>query len=278
MSNTQSAKLTDFSLEMTSRDIGSIPQVAASISNNTQVKIAYLGNETMKQRLDAIEALNKHSLEPMPIISARRITSPAELESYLSQAKKVAAIESLFLVGGDPSAPQGPFSDSLELIQSHCIEKFAIKNIGIAGYPVGHPKVHNDILWAYLKQKHSELVARGFSVEITTQLSFDAEGVINWIEQVRQANIDAPIRIGVPSPTTLTGLMKFAKQCRVSTSLGLLLQYGWKVSSLLGNIGPESFLEIIQERLQQLDLGDVRLHIYPIGNLVNAVKWANKNL
>jgi methylenetetrahydrofolate reductase (NADPH) len=273
MSDIWSPTFTDFSLETTAKGAERFRHAAPHVPEGAQVKIAYLGNETLEQRITAIKTLRASRVSPMPIISARRLESSVMLDSYLMQAIRVGRIESIFLVGGDPSAPQGPFTDSMDVINSNLLDKFELDTIGIAGYPEGHPRIRDEVLWIYLKRKIDGLISRGFSVEITTQLCFDVELVISWIEQVRREGIHVPIRIGIPSPSTVTGLLKFASQCRVGASMRLLRQYGWQVTSLLGPVGPEGFLAALREGLEHRDLGDVRLHVYPMGELSTVMQW-----
>lgn len=280
MKGIRSHIFTDFSLETTAREAVQLLYAAPNFPEDIQIKVAFLGNETLEQRLSAIEALSTIGASPMPIISARRLTSIADLDSYLTKAIRVAPITEIFLVGGDPAEPKGPLSDSLSVINSNVLNKFSttINTIGIAGYPEGHPHVKDEVLWKYLKRKNHELLSRGFSVEITTQLSFNIEAIISWIERVRCEGIDAPIRVGIPSPSTLKGLLKFANQCRVSTSIRLLSQYGWKVTSLLGTVEADNFLTLLNYSVRNKDLGDVRLHVYPMGELISAARWAQCKL
>ncbi|WP_062270465.1 methylenetetrahydrofolate reductase [Endozoicomonas arenosclerae] len=270
--------LADYSLEIIAREAAAVALARTELAAGTEVKIAYLGSETLEQRLAAVEALAANQLNPMPIISSRRLDSANTLETYISEAKKVADIDRVFVVGGDPAKPQGPFSDSLEVIVCDRLQSFDIQTVGIAGYPQGNPHIPDEVLEDYLIRKYQALTERGFKVEITTQLAFDAEAVIRWIEQIRRDGINAPVRVGIPGPTTLTGLLKFAKQCRVSTSLGMLKQFGWKVTSLLAPVGPESFVTALQEGIQQKGLTGVHLHIYPMGNLNGSAQWAKQHL
>ncbi|WP_157953575.1 methylenetetrahydrofolate reductase [Zobellella maritima] len=264
---------TDFSMETTAKNAARFLQARPHVPEGAQVKIAFLGNETFEQRLQAVETLHASRVSPMPIISSRRLESLNVLDSYLTQATRTGQIRSIFLVGGDPSSPRGPFIDSMDVINSHILDKADIDTVGIAGYPEGHPRIGDQALWDYLKRKIHALTARGFSVEITTQLSFDVELVMSWIERVRREKIDVPIRVGIPSPSTVNGLLKFAGQCHVGVSMRLLRQYGWKITSLLGTVGPEHFLSTLQDGLTHRELGDVRLHVYPMGELSGVMKW-----
>lgn len=269
----RSRLLMDFSLETTAKDAARFLQIRQLVPEGPQVNIAFLGSETFDQRLAAIETLGACGAHPTPIISARRLESLDVLESFLAQAVRIGRIQGIFLVGGDPSAPQGPFADSMDVINSDVLDKFEIATVSIAGYPEGHPRIRDEVLWNYLKRKVHALTSRGFKVEITTQLAFDAEAVMSWIEQVRRQGIHVPIRVGIPSPSTVSRLLKFARQCHVGGSMRLLRQHGWQLTSLLGSASPESFLISLRGGLEHRDLGDVRLHIFPLGDLPGTIQW-----
>ncbi|MDR9752659.1 methylenetetrahydrofolate reductase [Pseudomonas sp. SZMC_28357] len=264
-----------FTLETTARDSAQFHRDGALLPPGTRVNIAYLSSETLEQRLEAVSTLVQQGLSPFPIISSRRLGSVDVLERYLSEAIRLADIRGILLVGGDPATPQGPFNDSLEVINSGLLQRFKLQSVSIAGYPQGHPKIADEVLWRYLEQKVRALQDQGCAVDITTQLTFDAEAVVAWIEQVRRAGIQAPIHIGVPSPSTLPGLLKFASQCRVGVSMAMIKQYGWKATSLLSNVGPEAFLAVLQQAVAQRDLGDVRLHVFPLTGLPTMMHWIN---
>jgi methylenetetrahydrofolate reductase (NADPH) len=161
----------------------------------------------------------------------------------------------------------------MDVINGRFLDGLAIETVGIPGYPEGHPRISDEKLWDYLRRKVDALTAKGFKVEITTQLSFDTDAVVGWIKQVRQAGIDVPIRIGIPSPGSVSGILNFARQCRVATSAHLLQRYGWQVTSLLGTEGPERFLNALLQRMASNELGELRLHVYTLGDVPRAVQW-----
>ena len=261
------------SLETTAKNAVQFCQLEATIPRNTPINIAFLGSENLDDRVAAVAALHASGLQPRPIISARRQTSTNVLKSYLSQAVEAGQVRGVFLVGGDPSTPKGPLSDSLQLINGGFLDGLGIETVGVAGYPEGHPRISSDVLARYLKLKTRTLADKGFSIEITTKLSFNVNRVISWIEEIRHAGIDAPIRIGMPSPTTLIAMLKFAQQCRVETSAHLLHQYGWRLTSLLDSTGPNRFLDTLSHQMSQRNLGTLGLHIFQLGQLDKAIKW-----
>src|SRR5690606_4608035 len=122
------------------------------------------------------------------------------LEEFLAALQAQVTSENVFSVGGDPSSPEGAYSDSLEVIQTGLPQKYGVKHVSIAGYPEGHPDIKDAELWRVLEGKAATLKEQGLPGTILTQFGFDVDPVFTWIEQVRAKGIDLPIRIGVPGP------------------------------------------------------------------------------
>ncbi len=261
------------SLETTAGGAFRFAYMASHLSPNTSVNIAFIDTESAEERIVAIDVLQSSGLSPRPIVSARRFTSEQALRSFLHRAVQLKGVRDLFLVGGDPAVPRGPFRGSLDVINGSYLDETNISAIGIAGYPEGHPHIEDVVLLDSLHNKVEALSAKGLHVEITTQLSFDVLAVIAWIQRVRGIGIDAPIRIGIPSPAGVSEILNFAKLCRVRTSVQLLQRYGWETTSLLSSAGPDRFLTELLERTDRLDLGPLSLHLYPLGNLEKALQW-----
>jgi methylenetetrahydrofolate reductase (NADPH) len=262
-----------YALEITGKDIAEISEARTAIAPATPINIAFLGNESHEQRINAAGVILACGLLPVPIISSRRLKSKEDRDALLSGLVREADIDRVILVGGDPSAPAGPYSDSLDLIASNILDDFGIRHVGIVGYPEGHPKITDAALWDALARKVDLLRDAGRTVEITTQYGFDAEAVIAWIEKVRALGIDAPIRIGVPGPANVKRLLRFAVQFGVGTSAAIVHKYGFSLASLLSKVGPERFLAQLGKRLADDDLGVIRLHFYPFGGIAPTVEW-----
>jgi methylenetetrahydrofolate reductase (NADPH) len=262
-----------YSLEITGKDIAEISEARAAIAPATPINIAFLGNETHAQRINAAAVIRACGFTPVPIISSRRLKSKDDRDALLTGLARATPIERVILVGGDPSSPAGPYRDSLDLLASNILDDHGIRHVGIVGYPEGHPKIGDAALWDALARKVELLRGAGRTVEITTQYGFDAEAVIAWITRVRALGIDAPIRIGVPGPADVKRLLRFAVQFGVGTSAAIAHKYGFSLVNLLSKVGPERFLARIGKGLAAHDLGAVRLHFYPFGGIAPTVDW-----
>lgn len=263
-------------IETTARDAAAFSGLGNLAPSGMAVNIAFIGNESFDERVAAVAGLHGAGFRPRPIISARRVISSEVMRSYLTRSVEVGRVDGIFLVGGDPATSAGPFTDSLQVIEGGYLDGLGLQSVGIAGYPEGHPKIADEVLWHYLKRKTHALASRGFKLEITTQLSFDVQAVMNWIRQVRDNGIDAPIRIGIPAPATMADILNFARQCRVGTSAQLLKHYGWQLTSLMSPQGPDRFLDTLIERMEPTELQTLRLHLFPIGNPMHILQWLER--
>lgn len=267
------ALLQGFSLEMTGKDVPSLQEVGRTLPAGTRINVTFLANEDQQLRVDAASAVRSLGYTPVPHLSARRLTSANELESYLRALAAARANEQVFVVGGDPESPLGPYSDALDVVRSGLLEKHGVREVGIAGYPDGHPDIDDARLWEALTDKAAAVSERGMSGVILTQFGFDAASVERWIRQVRERGIELPIRVGVPGPAGVKRLLGYARRFGIASSAGIVEKYGFSLANLLGTAGPDRFVVDLASRLDST-AGDVALHLYTFGGLRASAEWA----
>ncbi|SFR89487.1 methylenetetrahydrofolate reductase (NADPH) [Microbacterium sp. cf046] len=268
--------MTDFSLEMTGKDIDDLDQAAGLIPAGTRVNVTFLGNEDLEMRLAASRSVLAKGLVPVPHISARRLTSRAELETYLGALRDAGAIDSVFAVGGDPSEPAGPYSDSESVIRSGLLAEYGVRRVSIAGYPEGHPDIADDVLWDALAGKADSLAKQGLEGTIITQFAFDEEPVFAWIEKVRDRGITLPIRIGVPGPAGVKRLVGFARRFGIGANAMIVKKYGFSLTNLMGTAGPDKLICALESGYDAERHGEVHLHFYTFGGLTATSEWIQR--
>jgi methylenetetrahydrofolate reductase (NADPH) len=263
-----------YSLEMTAKDIPALRAAAPRIAPETPIAITFLPNEMMDARIAAAAEVRALGFEPMPHLSARRITSHEELEQIVARTVAEAGVKRMFLVAGDPPVPAGPFADTMALLATGLFERHGIRAIGIAGHPEGHPWMTDGQCWEALEAKHAELESRGIATLIVTQFGFDAGPFLSWLRTLRARGLDVPVRIGVPGPAGVATLMRFAARCGVGASAGVMAKYGISLTRLIGSAGPDALVDQLGKELGP-EHGPVRLHFYPFGGLEKTVDWIN---
>ncbi|WP_084079148.1 methylenetetrahydrofolate reductase [Demequina sp. NBRC 110057] len=270
------AALDDYSFEITARDLPALASTADRFPAGTRVNVTYLGTEDAADRLAAARAVADHGLTPVPHISARRLLSEADLTSFLDGLAAQGTHRRVFAVGGDPAQPHGPYSEAAQVIASGHLAAAGVREVGIGGYPEGHPDIDDAALWDALTLKTRLIAEQGMNAAIATQFSFDTDAVLTWIRRVRDAGVDAPIRVGVPGPAGVKRLLGFARRCGVASSATLARKYGFSLGNLLGTAGPDAFIEDLAAGIDHGVHGEVRLHFFTFGGLDATASWLER--
>jgi methylenetetrahydrofolate reductase (NADPH) len=263
-----------YSLEMTAKEIEGLKEAAPLIRPGTQVAVTFLPGEELQQRVDAAVLVRELGFEPIVHLSARRIESENQLDWYLGEITTKAKVKRVFIIAGDPPEPEGPYSTSLQIIESGLLEKHGIEIVGVGGHPEGHPNNTLAELWDWMERKLAAIRAHGMVPLVVTQFAFDDDAIVAWLAEMRARNIDVPVRLGVPGPAGIKRLLGFAKRCGVGASASVMKKYGISITNLIGSAGPDKLVESLKKKLGT-EHGRVRLHFYPFGALTASAEWIN---
>jgi len=265
--------LNGFSLEMTGKDAAKLADARNSIPRGTRINVTFLENEDARLRLDAARAVKQAGCVPVPHIPARRLGSPQMLEEFLAALAAEGATDSVFVVAGDPAVPLGPYEDALAVIESGLLQRYGVRDVGVSGYPDGHPAISDAALWTALEGKVAALARLGLPASVITQFGFDVDPVLTWIEAVRDRGIEAPVRVGVPGPAGVRRLLTYAARFGVGTSAGIARKYGFSITNLMGTAGPDRFIRALADAYDPRRHGEVKLHFYTFGGLKPTADW-----
>ncbi|MCG7208546.1 methylenetetrahydrofolate reductase [Streptomyces arenae] len=271
---TGSSLLDDYSLEMTAKDVPKLEEAHDTIPRGTRIHVTFLGNEDLRQRLDAARAVKRLGFVPVPHISARRLGSRDDFERFLAGLRADGTADNVFLVGGDPAHPEGPYADALSLIDTGLLREYGVRHVGIAGYPEGHPAIDGPALWSALRDKHAALAAQPLEAGVITQFGFDAGTALAWVAEVRRRGVGLPIRIGVPGPAGVRRLLAYAARFGVGTSASVVKKYGLSLTNLMGTAGPDRFLHALAAAHDPGRHGELKIHFYTFGGLGATSEWA----
>ena len=262
-----------WSIEITAKDAARLEEAVDLIPMGTKIPITFLPGETIEARVATARRVKELGYLPIPHISARRLKSREELESFLAGIQQEVGTDHAFVVAGDPREPMGPYPDALSLIRTGLLGQYGIKRVGISGYPEGHPEIGNEKIWLAKREKQEELLGRGHDFAVVTQFAFSAEPMLNWINQVRKAGVDATIRLGIPGPASAKRLLTFAARCGVGAATSVMQKYGISLTKLLTTTGPDRLLVELAKGLDPEKHGEVLLHFYPFGGIRATAEW-----
>ncbi len=265
-----------YSLEMTAKETEGLREAAPLIRPGTQIAITFLPGEEMDQRVEAAVLVRQLGFEPIVHLSARRLTSTDELDKYLSDITTKAGVKRVFIIAGDPPEPEGPYENSLQIIESGLLEKHGIEVVGVGGHPEGHPNNSKAELWDWMERKLSAIRSHGMVPLVVTQFAFDDDAIVAWVKEMRARGIDVPVRLGVPGPAGIKRLLGFAKRCGVGASASVMKKYGVSLTNLIGTAGPDKLVNSLDTKLSDEEHGRIRLHFYPFGALTPSAEWINQ--
>jgi methylenetetrahydrofolate reductase (NADPH) len=260
------------SFEATRPTLSDVEALRAAIAPRTPIYISAVPTHPLAAQIDIAAGLAAAGFEPLPHIAARRFASGAELDRHLGRLSDEAGVKRVLVIGGDLAAPAGPFFAAIEVIDSGLLQSRGIVEVGIAGYPDGHPRLGATELDRALAAKVEAAAETGLAVHIVTQFGFSAAAILNWIGRLRDQGIDLPVRIGLAGPTTLSGLLRYARICGVTASAQGLMRHAGLARQLFGMVTPDSVLRPLAEATAERT--DLAPHIFSFGGLAAAARWA----
>jgi methylenetetrahydrofolate reductase (NADPH) len=131
----------DFSLEATRPSADEIAALAAAARPGTRVYVSAVSTRPAQDAIEAVVRLRAAGFEPVPHLAVRNFASPDALGRFLDRLAGEAGVRRLLVIAGDRAEPAGPFHGALEAIDSGLISRRGIVEIGISGYPDGHPRI-----------------------------------------------------------------------------------------------------------------------------------------
>jgi len=257
-----------FSLEATRPNAGEIAALADLLPGGTPVYFSAVPTIEPPELIAAAALLRKSGLEPVVHIAARRIRVAADLQNLLASLRGEADVRRLLVIGGDVDTA-GPFADALAVIQKGRLREAGIEEIGIGAYPEGHNRIAPGRLAVALDEKIATATAHGLRVHIVSQFSFSPEHILAWLKQLRACGITKPVKVGMAGPTSVPGLMRYAKRCGVNASMRGLM--AGAAAGLIGNVGPDRIIETLS---LVGDLGDAAPHYFSFGGAVETARYA----
>lgn len=266
--------LAQFSIEVLPRDAQKFTNFAEHLPQGARVYVAYTSGST-REIVDAVEKLHQQGMRPVPHLPARRFTGPAELEGFLSDLTSRAGIRQVLLIAGDLPTPAGSFTSSLDVLKTGLLEGHGIKEVSLAGHPEGHPVVSESALREALIQKHEVATRAGLRTSLTTQFIFDTGKLFDWQRDFVETTVPGmAIDVGLPGLAKMTTLMRFAKDCGVCTSFGMLTRNFGRAFKLATAFSPEDTLSELVKRAAQCERPPFRsVHFYPFGSFERTAEW-----
>ena len=178
-----------------SDDISKIYSTLESIKDIAPdyVSVTYSAGGSRNSRTAEIADLlkNRYGMEPLAHLTCVNSTM-GEVEEAIDKLNKIG-VENILALRGDRIEGQerGEFNYCTDLIP--VIKRLSNADIGAACYPEGHPESRNMVEDIRNLKKKVDLGV----THLNTQLFFDNDVFLNFMDKVRLAGIDVPVQAGI---------------------------------------------------------------------------------
>jgi methylenetetrahydrofolate reductase (NADPH) len=267
------------SLEMSPRDLHRAAEVAAFLPADTCVYIPSLPGLPLSRTLEAIAAVRRAGLDPVPHVSARRILDRDEFRAFLKRATSSYGVHRAMLIGGDEPQPKGPYADSVQLLEEGVLAECGVREIGVAGYPEGHPSISSFDINKSFKKKILLAREQKLGLYVVTQFSFAPARVVEYCSELARTAPSVPVYVGIAGPTDPVALARYAQRCGVSASLRALRTLGSGIAKLVTHTDPkEHVLAVARYSASHESTNVVGVHLYSFGGAVRTAAWMRELL
>jgi len=267
------------SLEMGADTPQDALRIASLLPAGTPVYVNHLPRRALAHTLPALVALKEAGLDPVPHIAARRIGSRAEAASFLKEAVAVAGVRKVLLIGGDLPEPAGPYADAAALLRQGLLGDCGLAQVGLAGYPEGHPRIATAALAAALAEKLALAARQGLGAYVVTQFCFAPNRIVEYCADLARRAPQAPVYVGLAGPTSPVSLLRYAHRCGVSASLRALQAQGMGAVRLVTHVDPGDQLSVLARHSRMGSASNVvGVHLYSFGGVARTAAWMNERI
>ena len=265
------------SIEMRAHRPQDAREIAALLPAGTPVYVNHLPRHRLLDTIPTLVAVREAGLEPVPHIAARRIRDRAEIQTFLARAVGEADVRKALIIGGDEPAAAGPYADGAALIREGLLAGAGLREIGLPGYPEGHPRIPRAALEHAFAEKMALAASQGLGSYILTQFSFAPARVIEYCAGLARSAPSVPVYVGLAGPTDPIALLRFAQRCGVSASLRALRAQGLDAVRLVTHTDPADQLATLAHYCSvHADCNVVGIHLFTFGGVTAAAAWMNR--
>ena len=231
----------------------------------------------IEQTVERAEEAAAQGYEVVPHIAARYVEDEAQLAS-IAERLSDAGVTDLFIPGGDREEPAGEFTSAYDLLEVLDELPYSFEDIGITGYPEGHDFIDEDELITVMDRKAP------YATYIVTQLCYDPETILEWVESVRERGVDLPIEVGIPGVMNYQKLLQISQKVGVGDSIKFLRKTTGIfefVRQLIGSRGvyePDELIDGLSPYVEDEYYNIRGIHIYTFNQTPDLESWRQTRL
>jgi methylenetetrahydrofolate reductase (NADPH) len=267
------------SLEISPRELHRAKEVGALLPTDTCVYIPSLPGLPLPRTLEAVAAIRAAGLDPVPHVSARRIADKGAFISFLKKSVSEYGVHRALVIGGDEPQLKGPFKDSLQVLEEGVLADCGIREIGVSGYPEGHPRIDRGALEKALARKVELARQQKLGLYVVTQFCFAPARIVDYCSHLARMAPDVGIYVGIAGPTDPVALARYAQRCGVSVSLRALRNLGTGIAKLVTHTDPQDqVVAVARYSLSREPSNIAGVHLFSFGGAVRTATWMKERI
>ena len=233
-----------------------------------------LGIERTVERAEQAAA---DGYEPVPHIAARYVRDGDHLEEIARRLTE-AGVTEIFVPGGDREEPVGEFESAYQLLVALDETEYSFEEVGITGYPEGHEFLDEETLRTEMDKKAP------YATFIVTQLCYNPEAVIEWIEKIRGRGIDLPVEVGIPGVMKYSRLLQISRKVVVGDSVKFLrkttgvVDFVRQIVGSRGTYKPDELVDGLGPYADDEEYKISGIHIYTFNQTKDTEDWRRGRL
>jgi methylenetetrahydrofolate reductase (NADPH) len=268
--------LANISMEVTLREAAAIDQAAPLLPAGSCVYVPSLSGQPLARALEVLAPIHRHGLDPVPHVAARRVPGRAQVLEFLAEAVVRHGVHRVMLIGGDEPQPLGPYASAADLLRSGVLREAGVREIGVAAYPEGHPKIPQAELRRAFDEKRALAREQGLGLYVVTQFSFAPERIVALCNDLAHRAPEVPVYVGMPGPSDPVALLRYAQRCGVSASRRALSTLGTGIARLVAHTDPGDQLAAVAHYCDAHPDGNVvGVHLFSFGGAVRTARWVD---
>lgn len=245
----------------------------------TPVFVPVLPLHSMDSRVAIMRSLNEAGFDPVPHIAARRVGSRAQLRGFLEAAVEAGAVHRVLLIGGDSESVAGPYPDAAAVLRDEVLGGAGIREVGLAGYPEGHPRLPAEAMEAALLEKLELAAGQGLGAHVITQFSFVPTRIISWSTRLAGLAPEVPVYVGLAGPASVRQLVHYARYCGVAASLSAVGKVGVRLAQLASHAQADEQLALLASFNAAHDSSNIiGVHVFSFGGFLATARWMHAHL
>ena len=247
------------------------------LPNGAEIAITTSPSLGLDATLEWSERATDRGFEVVPHIAARYVRDEEHLAEIAGRLAE-AGVTDIFVPGGDREEPVGEFDSAYEVLAALDDSEYEFEEVGITGYPEGHDFLDDRTLAEAMAKKEP------YATYIVTQLCYDSDAVIEWIEEIRAQGIELPVEVGIPGVMKYQRLMEISQKVGVGDSVRFLrkttgiLGFARQLVGSRGKYTPDDLIEGLAPYADDPDYGIRGVHVYTFNQTPDTEDWRRRTV